>query len=82
MNSNISIYIEKDENKHYEMPIGENFILKTNRKIGSGAFGEIYLGTDIKQGKNVAIKIEPYYAKSPQLLYESEIYMELQGGSK
>ena len=27
------------------------------RKIGSGSFGDIYLGTDLKSGEEVAIKL-------------------------
>ncbi|GKV35747.1 hypothetical protein SLEP1_g43970 [Rubroshorea leprosula] len=51
------------------------------RKIGSGSFGEIYLGTNIQTNEVVAIKLENVKTKHPQLLYESKLYKMLQGGS-
>ena len=38
---------------------------KLSRKCGSGAFGEIYSGSDLKSGKEVAIKLEPKKCKFP-----------------
>jgi serine/threonine protein kinase len=29
------------------------------RKIGSGSFGDIYLATNIQNGEEVAVKLEP-----------------------
>jgi serine/threonine protein kinase len=56
---------------------------RLGRKIGSGAFGEIYLGTDITTDEEVAIKLEPVKTSYPQLLYESKVYeCFLQGGCK
>eukprot|EP01039_Chlorochromonas_danica_P001315 gene1315-1436_t len=49
-------------------------------KIGSGSFGEIYVGTNVHTGEEVAIKLESLRSKHPQLLYESKIYRVLQGG--
>jgi len=72
---------DKDKGE-YEIPIGENFRLNARKKLGSGAFGDIYYGTNIKLGEDVAIKLEPARAKHPQLLYESKIYMTFQGGGK
>ncbi|KAI5680074.1 hypothetical protein M9H77_01301 [Catharanthus roseus] len=54
---------------------------KLGRKIGSGSFGELYLGVNIQNGEEVAIKLEPVKTKHPQLQYESKIYMLLQGGT-
>jgi serine/threonine protein kinase len=51
-------------------------------KIGSGSFGEIYAGTNVHTGEEVAIKLEPLKSKDPQLLYESKIYRVLQGHGK
>ncbi|KAL3623622.1 Casein kinase 1-like protein 2 [Castilleja foliolosa] len=51
------------------------------RKIGSGSFGEIYLGTNIQTNEEVAIKLETVKTKHPQLLYESKLYRILQGGT-
>ncbi|GFP85412.1 casein kinase i isoform delta-like [Phtheirospermum japonicum] len=54
---------------------------KLGRKIGSGSFGELYLGVNIQNGEEVAIKLESSKTKHPQLHYESKIYMLLQGGT-
>lgn len=50
------------------------------RKIGSGSFGDIYLGINITSGEEVAVKLESTKARHPQLLYESKLYRILQGG--
>ncbi|KAL5471338.1 hypothetical protein EMCRGX_G029443 [Ephydatia muelleri] len=50
------------------------------RKIGSGSFGDIYLGVNITNGEEVAVKLESHKARHPQLLYESKLYKILQGG--
>lgn len=62
-----------------ENVIGGKF--KLGRKIGSGSFGELYLGVNIQSGEEVGIKLEPVKTKHPQLHYESKIYMLLQGGT-
>ena len=60
-----------------ELRVGEKFRL--GRKIGSGSFGDIYVGSDITTDKEVAIKLESKNTKHPQLLYEAKIYKLLQG---
>ncbi|PIN20660.1 Casein kinase (serine/threonine/tyrosine protein kinase) [Handroanthus impetiginosus] len=62
-----------------EPRVGNKFRL--GRKIGSGSFGEIYLGTNIQTNEEVAIKLENVKTKHPQLLYESKLYKLLQGGT-
>ncbi|KAJ9167972.1 hypothetical protein P3X46_019558 [Hevea brasiliensis] len=62
-----------------EPRVGNKFRL--GRKIGSGSFGEIYLGTNIQTNEEVAIKLEGVKTKHPQLLYESKLYRILQGGT-
>ncbi|KAK7261682.1 hypothetical protein RIF29_27999 [Crotalaria pallida] len=62
-----------------EPRVGNKFRL--GRKIGSGSFGEIYLGTNIQTNEDVAIKLENIKTKHPQLLYESKLYKILQGGT-
>ncbi|KAE7998520.1 hypothetical protein FH972_003059 [Carpinus fangiana] len=62
-----------------EHRVGNRFRL--GRKIGSGSFGEIYLGTNIQTNEDVAIKLENVKTKHPQLLYESKLYRLLQGGT-
>nr|DAD36814.1 TPA_asm: hypothetical protein HUJ06_007455 [Nelumbo nucifera] len=62
-----------------EHVIGGKF--KLGRKIGSGSFGELYLGVNVQSGEEVAIKLESVKTKHPQLHYESKLYMLLQGGT-
>ena len=52
------------------------------RKIGSGSFGDIYLGINITNGEEVAVKLESIKARHPQLLYESKLYKILQVSRK
>jgi len=61
-----------------ELRVARKF--RVGPKIGSGSFGEIYAGTNVHTGEEVAIKLEPLKSKHPQLLYESKIYRILQGG--
>jgi serine/threonine protein kinase len=53
---------------------------RIGRKIGSGSFGDIYLGVNIISGEEVAIKLESVKAKHPQLEYEAKVYKTLAGG--
>lgn len=62
-----------------EHVIGGKF--KLGRKIGSGSFGELYLGVNVQTGEELAIKLESVKTKHPQLHYESKLYMLLQGGT-
>ncbi|KAJ6947550.1 hypothetical protein NC652_002130 [Populus alba x Populus x berolinensis] len=62
-----------------EPRVGNKFRL--GRKIGSGSFGEIYLGANIQTNEEVAIKLENVKTRHPQLLYESKLYKMLQGGT-
>ncbi|KAK8939378.1 Casein kinase I isoform delta-like [Platanthera guangdongensis] len=54
---------------------------RLGRRVGSGSFGEIYLGTNVQTNEEVAIKLENIKSKHPQLLYESKLYRILQGGT-
>ncbi|XP_043643672.1 casein kinase I [Drosophila teissieri] len=47
------------------------------KPIGSGSFGDIYLGLSITDGSEVAIKVEKNDAKYPQLMYEAKVYEQL-----
>jgi len=53
---------------------------RIGKKIGSGSFGDIYLGVNIISGEEVAIKLESCKAKHPQLEYEAKVYKTLAGG--
>ena len=46
-------------------------------KIGSGSFGEIYLGVDLRTSEKCAIKVEAKDTKYPQLLEEFKVYRSL-----
>ncbi|KAG9509884.1 Casein kinase I isoform alpha, partial [Fragariocoptes setiger] len=61
-----------------EFIVGHKYRLM--RKIGSGSFGDIYLGMNMATGEEVAVKMESTRARHPQLLYESKLYKILQGG--
>mmetsp|Transcript_10164 Transcript_10164/g.31097 ORF Transcript_10164/g.31097 Transcript_10164/m.31097 type:complete len:321 (+) Transcript_10164:304-1266(+) len=50
---------------------------RLGKKIGSGSFGDIYLGTNVHSDEEVAVKLESTKTKHPQLLYESKIYRYL-----
>eukprot|EP01071_Lankesteria_metandrocarpae_P002268 Lankesteria_metandrocarpae@DN2201_c0_g1_i2.p1 len=61
-----------------EVRVGGKYRL--GKKIGSGSFGDIYMGTNISTHEKVAIKLESVKSKHPQLLYESKLYKILSGG--
>ncbi|XP_074644173.1 casein kinase I-like [Tubulanus polymorphus] len=63
-----------------EFIVGEKSKYRLTRKIGSGSFGDIYLGVNTVNGEEVAVKLESTKARHPQLLYESKLYKILQGG--
>lgn len=47
---------------------------KLTRRIGQGAFGEIYLALNFKTNLEYAVKLEPITAQYPQVYYEAKIY--------
>eukprot|EP01111_Echinosteliopsis_oligospora_P008977 TRINITY_DN2542_c0_g1_i4.p1 TRINITY_DN2542_c0_g1~~TRINITY_DN2542_c0_g1_i4.p1 ORF type:complete len:536 (-),score=141.92 TRINITY_DN2542_c0_g1_i4:172-1779(-) len=61
-----------------DLRVGNKYRL--GRKVGSGSFGDIYLGTNITTNEEVAIKLESVKSKHPQLFYESKLYKILSGG--
>ncbi|CAG2172741.1 unnamed protein product [Oppiella nova] len=61
-----------------ELRVGNKYRL--GRKIGSGSFGDIYLGTNITTSEEVAIKLECIKTKHPQLHIESKFYKLMVGG--
>lgn len=52
---------------------------RLGRKIGTGAFGDIFHGINIQNNEEVAIKLEKSSKKASQLQYESKILKSLQG---
>mmetsp|Transcript_29071 Transcript_29071/g.69921 ORF Transcript_29071/g.69921 Transcript_29071/m.69921 type:complete len:369 (+) Transcript_29071:203-1309(+) len=53
---------------------------RISKKLGSGSFGDIYLGVHVTSSDEVAIKIEPVRTQHPQLLYEAKVLRHLRGG--
>ena len=51
-----------------------------NAKLGSGAFGEVFLGIDIENHSEVAVKMELVKAKHPQVVHEAKLYKLLEDG--
>eukprot|EP00914_Ancora_sagittata_P033886 GHVO01068476.1.p1 GENE.GHVO01068476.1~~GHVO01068476.1.p1 ORF type:complete len:422 (-),score=42.81 GHVO01068476.1:116-1381(-) len=52
---------------------------RLSKKLGSGSFGDIFLGYDPYNGQQVAIKLEQSNIKFPQLMLEAKIYRLLRG---
>ena len=63
-----------------ELRVGGKY--KMTKKLGSGAFGDIYAGVNVKTNEEVAIKLELLNEPKPQLAYEAKIYQILQGNCK
>jgi casein kinase I family protein HRR25 len=55
----------------YEVRVNNRF--QMGRMIGSGSFGEIYLGRDILTGKEVAVKFEGLQVRRPQVIEEAKL---------
>ncbi|CAL8132041.1 unnamed protein product [Orchesella dallaii] len=64
------------------LPCSSEFIFggkyRLVKKIGFGSFGDVYLGLNITNGKEVAVKMESSGAR--HLLFENKLYQHLQGG--
>lgn len=58
-----------------ELFIGGRFRL--GQKIGAGTFGDVYHGTDVETGDEVAIKLESAKSAHPRLHYESRLCKRL-----
>jgi len=61
--------------------LGKNYKLYINKKLGNGAFGDVYKGENISSGKKIAVKCEQV-RKDHSSLLKSEINIldYLQGG--
>ena len=60
-----------------EIRVGGRYRL--GKKIGTGAFGERFEGTDIFDSSSVAIKLEHNSVKYPQLLFEAKLLKSIPG---
>ena len=63
--------IPGDEGDHQQVQIKVNNQFKLGKKIGSGSFGEIYLGFDTVTNREVAVKFEQVNVRRPQLIEEA-----------
>lgn len=54
---------------------------RLSKKLGSGSFGDIFLGVHVTTNEEVAVKLEPVRTQHPQLLYEAKVIRHLRGGS-
>jgi serine/threonine protein kinase len=52
---------------------------KLGKKLGAGAFGEVYIAKDNTSGEEVAVKIEDNRTRHPQLLHEAKLLKLLKG---
>ncbi|CAE7878775.1 unnamed protein product, partial [Symbiodinium microadriaticum] len=74
------VSLQKKHKNHWTMELRVGGKFRLGRKIGSGSFGDIYIGTNVQTSEEVAIKLESIKSKHPQLLYESKLYKILAGG--
>ena len=56
-----------------------HYKIKLSKKLGSGGFGDIFFGVNLKTNEEVAIKIESANSKS-QLKSETQLLWLLKGG--
>lgn len=55
------------------MELRVNKIYKFGKKIGSGSFGDVYLGANVRTNEEVAIKIESRKKDKKFLIYEAKV---------
>jgi len=64
----------------WDLEVRVGGIFRLGRKIGHGSFGEVYMGKNIHNGEEVAMKLEHLNTKTQQLAYEYKVYRKLAGG--
>ena len=65
---------QQAEELQFEVRVANRF--KMGKKIGSGSFGEIYLGLDLQTGREVAVKFEQLNVRRPQVIEEAKLLKE------
>ena len=50
-----------------------------DKKLGTGAFGDLYQGINVRTNEHVAIKLESTRKAEQFLQYEANLYGKLQG---
>ena len=68
----------KNPLKIQEIKINNQYSFKSNDRLGSGSFGQIFKGMNIKTREEVAIKIESTNIETPQLFHEYKILKNFQ----
>ena len=63
-----------------DIRVGGKF--KITKRLGQGAFGDLFAGNNVKTGEEVAVKLEPIYCDKPQLNYESQIMTQFSNSRK
>ena len=69
---------QNTNNKPQEIRINNQYSFKSNDRLGSGSFGQIFKGINLKTREEVAIKIESTKIETPQLLHEYKILKNFQ----
>jgi serine/threonine protein kinase len=52
---------------------------KMGKKLGEGAFGQVFVAKDNNTGEEVAVKVEDNRTKHPQLLHEAKLLKLMKG---
>lgn len=52
---------------------------KMGKKLGEGAFGQVFVAKDNTTGEEVAVKVEDNRTKHPQLLHEAKLLKLMKG---
>ena len=71
--------IKEREKEKEEHRIDKNFTIFTNKQLGKGGFGQLYLGRNIHENVFIAIKVEEQSPRS-RLAYEFQILKEISEG--
>ena len=71
--------IKEREKEKEEHRIDKDFTIFTNKQLGKGGFGQLYLGRNIHENNFIAIKVEEQSPRS-RLAYEFQILKEISEG--
>jgi serine/threonine protein kinase len=71
--------IKEREKEKEEHRIDKDFTIFTNKQLGKGGFGQLYLGRNIHENVFIAIKVEEQSPRS-RLAYEFQILKEISEG--
>ena len=63
------------DNTSSKIVIGNRY--RVDKKLGTGSYGILYQGVDIRTNEQMAIKLEPTRSSDPLLQYEASIYAKL-----